>query len=540
MTNVNEIQTTFNDTTEDPESLRLQGNTYMEDKQYLKAVSCYTKALPNTNKRSIVLSNRAESYLKLGYFYSALDDCESALKLDNEEQLDPNIKQKCLFRKARALEQLATSIEELNKAKDIYESIKLQSKVEMIENKIQNCKGVFSYEEMMKLEKESLKIINGKKYYLDSLNKENQFHTYVNDDLMEMSYNEIEGVHYIARNDIEIGTVLLIENPILSIYTAEIKRFKSTFDKFKSLGLESNEIALEIIYTFIKDKLKEPLEHTHLIDKISSLSTYENHTWPISKRKETFKYSDETLKEIISNNAILTLRSQKEKVEPFELCYGLYYKGAFFNHSCLPNCLYFGIGNLLIVKTIAKVVKGETLNISYIEPKPLYQRRNEMTKWDFECKCDLCKYEVEMCERDAYFDVYDCYVKVQNIMTTNEIKKYADIESRLDLSLQDDIRVHVEKLMFKNVIDYKEEKLKFLNFIFFKAIAVVFGHCDKQKAMANYFFDKAYEAIKDVSLRERYDLLIHWKLLCGDEMFYLKKYEIEQVIQKDEKILFSI
>ena len=58
--------------------------------------------------------------------------------------------------------------------------------------------------------------------------------------------------------------------------------------------------------------------------------------------------------------------------------------------------------------------------------------------------------------------------------------------------------------------------------------------------MANYFFEKAYDAIKDVSLRERYDLLIHWKLLCGNELFYLKKYEIEQIIQRDEKVLFSI
>ena len=538
MDNANEMHLT-NNTIEDPESLRLQGNTYMEDKQYLKAVSFYTKALTNTTKRSIVLSNRAESYLKLGYFYSALDDCESVLRL-NDDELDANIKQKCLFRKARALEQLATSIDELNKAKEIYESINLKSKVEMIESKIQNCKGVFSYEEMMKLEKESLATINAKKYYLDSLNKENKFQTYMNNNLMEINYNETEGIHYIAKDNIEIGTILLIENPILSIYTAEIKRFKSTFDKFKSLGFASNEIALEIIYTFIKDKLKEQLENAPLIDKLSALSTFQNHTWPISKRKEQFKYSDETLKEIISNNAILTLRSQKEKVEPFELCYGLYYNGSFFNHSCSPNCIYFGIGNLLIVKTIAKVVKGDTLNISYIEPKPLYQRRNEMTKWDFECKCNLCKYEVEMCDTDAYFDVYDCYVKVQNIMTTNEIKKYADIEDKLDLSLQDDITVHVEKLMYKNVIDYKEEKLKFLNFIFFKAIAVVFGHCEKKKAMANYFFEKAYDAIKDVSLRERYDLLIHWKLLCGNELFYLKKYEIEQIIQKDEKILFSI
>ena len=68
-------------------TLKMQGNTYMKDSQFLKAIKRYTKdlsKLPSIEKSSnediknrlITLSNRAEGFLKLGYFYSSLKDCE--------------------------------------------------------------------------------------------------------------------------------------------------------------------------------------------------------------------------------------------------------------------------------------------------------------------------------------------------------------------------------------------------------------------------------------------------------------------------------
>ena len=82
---------------EDFLTLKMQGNTYMQDKQYLKAVKRYTGALtklPSLEKSSqediknrlITLSNRAEGFLKLGYFYSSLKDCEEILE-NNKQYL---------------------------------------------------------------------------------------------------------------------------------------------------------------------------------------------------------------------------------------------------------------------------------------------------------------------------------------------------------------------------------------------------------------------------------------------------------------------
>ena len=94
---------------EDFATLKQQGNTYMQDHQYLKAVNKYTKALSklsseNNNEiinKNIILSNRAEAFIKLGYFYSGLNDCDNVL---NSSEIEENIKKKILFRKARCLE----------------------------------------------------------------------------------------------------------------------------------------------------------------------------------------------------------------------------------------------------------------------------------------------------------------------------------------------------------------------------------------------------------------------------------------------------
>jgi tetratricopeptide (TPR) repeat protein len=80
---------------EDFLTLKMQGNTYMQDKQYLKAVQRYSGALyklppiENSNQeeiknRLITLSNRAEGFLKLGYFYSSLKDCEEILEKNKQ------------------------------------------------------------------------------------------------------------------------------------------------------------------------------------------------------------------------------------------------------------------------------------------------------------------------------------------------------------------------------------------------------------------------------------------------------------------------
>ena len=149
-------------------TLKMQGNTYMKDRQFLKAIKRYTTAiskLPPIEKSSnediknrlITLSNRAEGFLKLGYFYSALKDCEEILEENKKylSLLDTTQIDKVINRKARSKEQLATNLEDINKIDEIYDLMSEKSKNQLnIENikktlneKRNNMKGIFNKNE---------------------------------------------------------------------------------------------------------------------------------------------------------------------------------------------------------------------------------------------------------------------------------------------------------------------------------------------------------------------------------------------------------
>ena len=345
-------------------TLKMQGNTYMQDKQYLKAIKRYTSALSklppienssqeDIKNRLITMSNRAEGFLKLGYFYSSLKDCEEIL--ENNKQylslLDTTQKDKIIYRKGRSKEQLALTIEDIDKINEIYDQMSEESKnkfnIETIKKtlneKKNNMQGKYDKKELLAYEKSCLDTINAKKYYLDSLNKEFKNTSFFNKDLIQENYNKIIGVHYTAKEDIKEGTLLIVEIPIISIYEAEIKKFSSTFEKFQKMGFTDNELAIEILFTIFKDRIEFAEEKNNLINKISQVSSLNLKNANISKeeRIKNFVYNDDNVKDIISNNAILTIRNERNKIAPNEICYGLYINCSFFNHSCEPNCFYF-------------------------------------------------------------------------------------------------------------------------------------------------------------------------------------------------------
>ena len=547
---------------EDFLTIKMQGNTYMNDKQYMKAVKRYTTALTklpsiensseeDIKNRLITISNRAEGFLKLGYFYSSLKDCEEILENNKKHLsvLDVTQLDKVINRKGRSLEQISNSLEDINKIDDIYNLMSEKSKklynIEKIKKtlneKKNNMKGIFNKKELLAYEKECMELINAKKYYLDSINKEFKYANYFNSDLIQENFDTSKGIHYLAKSDIKEGNLLIVEIPLISIYDSEIKKFSSTFEKFQKMGFSSNELALEILFTNFKDRIEFEEEKKYLIEKISQLSCSELKNSKKSKeeRIKSFEYNDDNIRDLISNNAILTLRNDRKKIAPIELCYGLYVKSSFFNHSCDPNCFYFGIANLLIVKAIKNIKKGEELTVSYIEPKPKFMRKNDLGRWEFECECKYCIEEGDICNKDSYFKVFDTYVKIQNMMVNASINSYEQLEMKLDVFSQDTIYNMIMNMIEKKVFDWEEKELKFLYFIFFKCIAIIMGHFDKQKNFANFMFEKAYDCVKYISKREKYELISNWLLLCDKQIFQLKKIELEQEINEIYKLLYD-
>ena len=200
---------------ENEDSLKIQGDNYMLEKQFLKAVNKYTLALEkiednesNIEKKLIILSNRAEAFLKLGYFNCVLSDCDKVLSYKNI--LNQNLNEKINFRKARAIEQNSISIEQLEQAKIIYDSLNTKINIEYYNEKKRNLEGKFNINQLLNYEKDCFEQIKGKKYYLDGINKEYINKTYINDKI-KLNFDKNKGLYYQAIDDIKIGSLILFE-----------------------------------------------------------------------------------------------------------------------------------------------------------------------------------------------------------------------------------------------------------------------------------------------------------------------------------------
>ena len=113
-----------------------------------------------------------------------------------------------------------------------------------------------------------------------------------------MSFNK-KGVHYLAKQDIKEGSLLIVELPLISIYDAEIKKFAYTFEKFQKMGFTTNELAIEILFTLFKDRIEFKEEKNNLINKISQLSCLSLKNAKINKeeRIKSFTYNDDDIKD---------------------------------------------------------------------------------------------------------------------------------------------------------------------------------------------------------------------------------------------------
>ncbi|KAI8268114.1 N-lysine methyltransferase SMYD2-A [Colletotrichum sp. SAR11_239] len=73
---------------------------------------------------------------------------------------------------------------------------------------------------------------------------------------------------------------------------------------------------------------------------------------------------------------------------------GLWVRAAYINHSCVPNAKREFVGDLMVIRSLRKIKKGEEIFHSYDESGDYEARQAAlMTTWGFECGCALCAAE---------------------------------------------------------------------------------------------------------------------------------------------------
>ena len=62
--------------------LKEEGNVAYRDKQYPRAINCYTRAIQLTPNDPNLYSNRALSYFNIGEYMNCITDCDKAIQLN--------------------------------------------------------------------------------------------------------------------------------------------------------------------------------------------------------------------------------------------------------------------------------------------------------------------------------------------------------------------------------------------------------------------------------------------------------------------------
>ncbi|CAF0825830.1 unnamed protein product [Rotaria sordida] len=231
-----------------------------------------------------------------------------------------------------------------------------------------------------------------------------------------------------ALKNIEPGTLLIVEQPFASIDNRVIgeqrcysMNFWQTNEKNSTIEYCNddilrllNEVEKQLLIgnnswiTFDKIKLMQPIRQ-----------------WLIERKNdnETEQENNNDTSELLDNDQMLVL-SKKQWQQPFskrlspptshipwrilfetqqqnpfrsKSTLGWYPLGSMFNHSCLPNCLWYLIGdNLFIYVCASNIRQGDELTISYcpLWISSLNQRTFQLRQFSItSCRCLLCSYD---------------------------------------------------------------------------------------------------------------------------------------------------
>jgi len=158
---------------------------------------------------------------------------------------------------------------------------------------------------------------------------------------------------------------------------------------------------------------------------------------------------------------------------------GWYPLSSMFNHSCLPNCLWYLIGDYLFIYVCASNVRqGDELTISYCSLwiSSINERTNQLRQYDItSCQCLLCLYDRSL------INEYE-----------NDLKKFSNIRALArQKNISNSNRFHYLqqlKCQYEYLINkYQERPISFINeFIDLESISNYFQYENNENEIKQF------------------------------------------------------
>ena len=409
----------FKKKNENIDFLYKEGNKSFENENYNKALAYFIK-LKLFKPDDIEIDLKiAQCYFKFPYYTKTINKCHEILNknINNVEAILLKIKSLIELRKVLEAKEF------LNSKKKILENQKKKEFIEIneeIEGKIKNIKGKYNFADLYEKSKTLFNLNIG-----EFINKK-----------LQINFEKNKGISIYTNSKIQKGELLVVSKAFTA---AELnKNEKEIVVQYDNPSKEEFERTKQPLIYKKKEQIEEILSYklsNFPEDYIDFLNLFDGNNIKLNlqKRKSNSEICLKKIQDVIQYNS-LTI-SFKEK----QISNGLWYYPSFFNHSCIPNCFYFGFGDILIIISICEIEPNKELFLNYLDNVMEYGKRQKYLKekYNFICNCQLCEYEKNNIENkekkclDEYLNKIEINynfqeIDIKSIFSKHEIEKMVD------------------------------------------------------------------------------------------------------------------
>jgi tetratricopeptide (TPR) repeat protein len=437
----------FKEELAEEEIIRL-GNSCFVNKEYMKAVEFYRKALSINESNVDVWSNLAAAYLKLEKFYSAY---ECALKAPNE---------KGYYRLGIA----SYSMRQYEKAIEAFE----------------NCLKVNASNKIAKLEldKSKLRLHESKtgEYNFKKVIDDYNYHGKVRHDIADYTNESVKvtdivgkGKGLVATREIKRGTLLIGAKSYSTAFECELNYNPDRVVRIDPFKKKKDELCVDLNQVkFFQKVANDPFNAEKIYKLYHGKNSSINRNQSIKdgivdatrlagilKNNNLFKVSSNVQEEIdkmlddkINPTTALEFRSKKN------CC--IWIMPSYINHSCLCNCLRLMYGDICFVFAFRDIKEGEELTFYYTQGDNYDIRALQLKDYDISCDCKLCLSEKNDSKRWNKFIQYQ-----QELIKMKSIPKLVKNLPKVKASFDRIAEIYKDREFKNNLIEPMNKLVEF-------------------------------------------------------------------------------
>ena len=381
---------------------RLEGNSAFGRKDYRRAVDLYTRGIKPDIKSTqedmcLLLLNRSQGYMSLGYFEAAKADAISAVTATSTEDLLC----KGFHRAARAcyelggfdeahehLEKALATLSEDNPLRR--ESLKLAARTSA--RIAEQSSGHYNFTAMSSA---SLGKLEASRLDHASFTRP-----------VAIQDAGAHGRGLFATQDVGVGDLLLCEKAICTAHIAQANHLTLIMDRTAKCSYQG--AAASITPELVQKSFRNPSCSQKISELYAGSYPRTNLESPIVDGQPVIDAF--LVHQIAAKNSFELSKignhddddDQKEHIKGlygshFATSIGIFALAAYANHSCCPNARRVHLGDMIVIRATKPIYKGDEILIDYMmdHGTPDQRATTLQQMWGIVCDCQLCEIDRE-------------------------------------------------------------------------------------------------------------------------------------------------